>query len=85
MTPEHADAIEAAGADLGLADITTQHDYSGRGMFGARTSGVVGRPASILAAVALAATRMDRGEAEEFAAALADTATDSMGRETIVY
>jgi hypothetical protein len=84
MTPEHADAIAKWARHMDM-DISARHDYSGRGMYGKTTSGVVGRIPAILAAAALAVRQMADDDAFAFVDALAKTSLDSMGRESIVY
>jgi hypothetical protein len=84
MTPEHADAIEAAATQLGT-EVAARHDYSGRGMYGRTTSGVTGKIPKILAAAALTAHMMDDDAAAVFVAELAHVSLDSMGLDSIVY
>ena len=65
-------------------------DYSGRGMFGTKTQGIVGKYSSFVVAVAEASATVveDHGKStewEEFIEDLENLRTDSMGLDSIFY
>jgi hypothetical protein len=84
---EHAERIVAAANDLGL-DVSLHEDYSGRGMYGRKTAGVSGKLGAILQSVAQAALELadfnDYDTTQDFVKDM-DVASDSLGRDTIVY
>jgi hypothetical protein len=90
MTHETASAIQRAaeGADI---EISLHEDYSGRAMYGARTTGLAYKSlGDLLAAVAIAAGNgariTDREDfAEEMAEELRDARQDTMGLGSIIY
>lgn len=94
MKLEHAQAIENAADAVGL-DVELYEKYSGRGMYGEETSGVVGSLGDIICAIAYAANQMgyDRGylgeeynDDESFLEWTKHIRFDSMGRSNnIVY
>lgn len=85
MKLEHAQAIVNAASDAGL-DVRLYEGYSGRGMYGKTTAGVVGSLRDILACTAQAAINQDHdGKGDDLVCALATTSSDSMGRDLIVY
>lgn len=88
MKLETAQRIVEAAKDVG-DDVALRENYSGRGMFGETTAGVVGRTTDILAAVANAAfllgKRGEQADVESFFHDVHRLSQDSMGRETIVY
>jgi hypothetical protein len=95
MKLEHAKAIVDAAFATGCGDdeISVREDYSGRGMSGKGTAGIVYGPVGVLlsAVVYLAATwaAADEDADSERVTALTDDlrkcSTDSMGRDTIIY
>lgn len=78
-----AEKIEQAAQDLGL-ELDLREDYSGRGMFGKKTAGVVGGLGDIIKSIAHAATRLKEEEADDFVDDM-DIAIDNMGRDIIIY
>jgi hypothetical protein len=81
----HARAIVQAADDLGI-EAKLREEYSGRGMYGKCTAGiVVSDLTSIIAAAAQAGRDMDDDEAADFIDALDKLKTDGMGRSIIVY
>jgi len=93
MKLEHAQAIENAAESIGL-DVELYEGYSGRGMYGEKTTGVVGDLKDIICAIAHAANQMgyDRGylgeeyDDESFLDGIKHIRFDSMGRSSdIVY
>ncbi len=95
MKPETAARILEAAKDLGF-DFEVRQDYSGRGMLGATTTGLVVPDISqLLQAIAkasffIATTAVSTGAADSFAehdrfVADLKVKTDSQGRDIIVY
>lgn len=96
MKLEVAKAIENAANEIGGLDIEVREGYSGRGMFGRQTAGIVfACQGDLLRAVALAAVRVnednedahgdeDRLSLDEFLDGL-PTSQDSMGHSGIAY
>ena len=78
---------ELTGDDEGL---TLREDYSGRGMYGEKTAGVVGNLSEFLVAIAYVGITMgkdgiDENECYEFVEAISKLETDNMGRQMIFY
>lgn len=88
MKTEHAKEIAEAATDIGL-NVTHRDGYSGRGMYGEETDGVVGSIGDIIQAIASAAYQYGQAksesEGEEFLVAMGNLKFDSMGRGQIVY
>lgn len=91
MKTEHAKAIADAAIDIGL-DVTHREGYSGRGMYGRTTDGIVGNPGHIIQAIAAAAHKMGYDEGlsqesngDEFVDAMGKLSFDNMGCDQIVY
>jgi hypothetical protein len=83
MTIQTAHAIIAASADLG-EDARLVESYSGRGMMGRTTAGVV-VPSVAAAIAAVAAAVADADEPEQMAADLRRVEWDTLGRQIIIY
>lgn len=85
MKLENAQRIAKAAEDNDL-DVRLYESYSGRGMFGRQTAGLVGSQSDILKAVAMTAYNIGQeGESiDEFMSDL-DLSWDSMGRDSIAY
>ena len=92
MKLEIAKLIVESGEKLDL-DLKLREGYSGRGMFGKTTAGIVGSKSAITKATAYAAYRFggeelpglsDELEIEEFLDEVTFT-WDSMGRDRIAY
>lgn len=89
MKAEHVKAIVDAAAECGV-DVTEYKGYSGRGMYGSTTDGVVGSTTDIIQAVALAAftfgSNGDDGAGDDFVVNMGKIRFDNMGRsEQIAY
>lgn len=87
MKTEHAKAIAEAATDIGL-DVTHREGYSGRGMYGRTTDGVVGSQGDVIQAIAAVAHQMgqDGEDGDEFVDAMGKLSFDNMGRsDLIVY
>lgn len=86
MTKETADRLCDALDEIG-AEYTRMDDYSGRGMYGKTTVGVVvGSWQTLLRAVAVAAGRAtDADPGREFQKELGRLRDDSMARDIVVY
>lgn len=78
MTKETADAI-CETLDEDGREYTRHDDYSGRGMFGRTTVGIVCEFGDFLAGVAGVPSNLD------FRANITGIKTDDMGRSTIYY
>jgi hypothetical protein len=86
MKLEHAKLIVNAANDMG-AEVTLRENYSGRGMYGKTTAGVVGTLGDVTKSIAYAAsllTEDDPDKVEEFIENM-DLAWDNMGKELILY
>ena len=83
MKIETARLIEDAATELGLA-VEVYEGYSGRGMYGRKTAGVVGRRQDIVRATVQAAIEAKRIYQTGFQEDL-DWSWDSMGRDEIAY
>ncbi len=77
------DAIVAAAEGAGL-DVTGRDDYSGRGMYGAKTGAIIGPLNEIMAAAILATINPEPVEAEDLAESIRRSSRDSMGRDDVV-
>jgi hypothetical protein len=88
MKIETAKAIVEAANVIGL-EVQLREDYSGRGMYGSTTAGVIGDPGDITACAAYAAfVQGEEGkdvENEEMVEDLRSMRSDSMGRDMIYY
>jgi hypothetical protein len=87
MKHEVAQAICTAAEDNEL-DVRLEADYSGRGMFGTKTTAIVyGCISDLVQAVACAAAsdNLPAGGVENFAFELRGLREDSLGRKTILY
>lgn len=91
MKIEVAKAIVEAANECGY-EMKLREDYSGRGMFGRTTTGIVyDSESDMLKSVALAAIRVKEKESEEGAMTAEefidelDFSRDNMGYSTIVY
>lgn len=89
MDKRAAKAIVEASLMIGSMDIEMQ-EYSGRGMYGDKTTGIVGKIGDLLPCVALAAADLARQElddytVDQFVEDISCLRTDSMGRSTIWY
>ena len=87
MRIDTADAIHAVAVDLGL-DVTLVKDYSGRGMFGAKTTGLVGTIPDIMKAVASLAYDFGLADASaaDFLNEVGGLSIDDFGKnQSIVY
>ena len=64
-----------------------REDYSGRGMYGKTTAGVVGSFKELIAAVAAAGVSLEEGsaDAEEFIKDMQCITIDNMARDYIIY
>ncbi len=82
MKIENARRIVKAANELDL-DVTLREDYSGRGMMGRSTAGVVGSMGDIVQSIALAANELGPELGPHFIEDMA-IATDSMGRSSII-
>ena len=90
MKLEFAKLIVKAGSDMGYDDecMSVREAYSGRGMYGRETAGVVfDSLGKLLAAVAHATECMitDEDDAGDLISDLEKCRTDNMGRDTILY
>jgi hypothetical protein len=83
MKAEHAEQIVAAAEAAGLA-VTADAHYSGRGMDGEETSGIIfpGLP-TLLVAVAEAVRASQ--DPDDLIGGLWGVRTDSLGRDTVAY
>lgn len=86
MKSEHAKMIVNAAEMIPL-DVTLREDYSGRGMSGDKTCGVVGSMGDLFLAVATAAHEvgLDGEDGEDFLVAVGQFTFDNMGRNLIAY
>lgn len=87
MTLEVAQGIADAAADLGV-DVRVNKGYSGRGMFGKKTTGLVyNNWRSLLQAVAeYSARAINEGtNFDDLMDDLRDLSEDNLGREIIIY
>ncbi len=93
MKLAHAIAIDKAASEMGV-EVTLYEEYSGRGMYGKTTAGVVGRLNEIIACIAQAAVRIawleepeyDPQTSNDFVSDMKKLSWDSMGRsDMIVY
>ena len=70
------------------ADVNHHEDYSGRGMYGSTTDGVVGSLSDIVAGAVAYAGDLDPGndfeEIEELVTTFSNMRTDNMGRSDII-
>jgi hypothetical protein len=83
MKIETAKAIVEAAESIG-SEASVYEDYSGRGMYGKTTAGVV--LSSMTAAIAAAAAAVaDADEPRDMADDLGNLSWDSMGRDIIIY
>jgi hypothetical protein len=93
MQLETAKIIAEVAEDAGNENVSLREDYSGRGMYGQTTAGlVVGSLGDLLPLVAAAAAQLERQQGEEgvmdidtFIGSLERIRTDNMGRDLIVY
>ncbi len=83
MQLKTAKAIVKAAEEMDLT-VTLREGYSGRGMYGKTTTGVVGSHSDVMKAIAAAAMDCKKEDQEEFLEDM-DLATDSMGRSMIFY
>lgn len=97
MKLEHAQRIVRAANDIGL-DVTLREDYSGRGMYGKTTTGVVGSQSDIIASIATAAYWLGQDSVqkedirdiedvegdEAFLEAMGQLVFDNMGRDNLI-
>jgi hypothetical protein len=83
MTSSAMEQIVKAAEACGL-DITAYEGYSGRGMFGDTTYGVVVKSVADLITAACEATRAI-DDPDGFIGDLIEVKTDSLGRDMIVY
>jgi hypothetical protein len=83
---KHAKLIVQAAADLGL-DMTLAKSYSGRGMMGKTTTGIVGSLPDIIRSIADVAYNLglDDVSGESYLADVGHLSIDEMGRQHIVY
>ena len=72
-------------AEENNVDLTLYEDYSGRGMFGKETAGIVGSDTTIMLAVAIAARNLLNPEFDQLIQGIKNIRTDSLGRDTIYY
>ena len=72
-------------AEENNVDLTLYEDYSGRGMFGKETAGIVGSDTTIMLAVAIAARNLLNPEFDQLIQEIKNIRTDSLGRDTIYY
>lgn len=84
MHKKTVNSIMDAADEVGL-ELEVYEDYSGRGMFGSRTCGVVGNFQNLVVAIAIAAKDLDDTSHEKFVEDLQDIRTDNLGRELIFY
>ena len=86
MKAEVAERIVEAGEALGL-DVELYKDYSGRGMHGEKTAGVVASITEFVQAVALAAVNAEADEGRGYAIVdgVSFLRTDNMARQMIFY
>lgn len=86
MKIETARQIEEAAKVLDL-DVKVRESYSGRGMMGRSTAGVIGSQTAILKAVAYAAFAAGRAGADDCDSLIddLDLRWDSMGYDQIAY
>ena len=85
MTADTMNLLTAA-ADALDGDCRSYDDYSGRGMYGRTTCGiVVPRESAVALLSAQAARGMGDAEFAEFVADLRRLSSDSLGRDVIVY
>lgn len=88
MKVEIARKIVEAVEDSGSGnEVELRENYSGRGMFGKQTAGVVGSLSDIIGAIAAVAFEMgNHGDDEvEFLREMRRLRTDNMGHNIIVY
>lgn len=76
--------IEARNADI---EVDIYEDYSGRGMFGEKTTALVGTHNAITAALVVAATMVDSEGflAEEIALFAKNMRLDNLGKDMVAY
>jgi hypothetical protein len=90
MQLQTAQLIAEAAAECGY-EVTARPSYSGRGMYGQATAGVVGSQQEIVASVAVAAYRLGQGDnadasdGDNFLEDVARLRWDNMGRDAIAY
>lgn len=89
MKKEMMDLLVKAGEELDIA-LDPREDYSGRGMYGDKTCGIVIENVAKLPAVAATAALLSADGDEEYTADdlvrdLLKLRMDSMGHDTIVY
>lgn len=75
----------AEQAQMDGIELEARPDYSGRGMYGSTTGGLVGDIGDIAAGVAIFARECDDDQFEDLVESLRNARTDSMGRQLIVY
>lgn len=101
MKLEVAKALIAAAEEAGTDEVTLHEDYSGRGMFGATTTGLVlDSPSCVFALIAVASVRVKEAQEfaeddsdrdaveldwEDFCQELKGLKQDNLGRGTILY
>jgi len=83
MTESAMQEIVTAAEALGL-NITAYPDYSGRGMYGDKTCGVVIKNVGDLLVAVCEAVR-NHDDPDDFVEDIRCVKTDSMGRDMIVY
>lgn len=90
MRKEIVKALLAAAEEIGTSECSMYEDYSGRGMFGNTTTGlVIENLNDLYQIVAVASVRVKEDESdlswEDFCEDLGTWRQDSLGRSTILY
>lgn len=87
MKKTTADLLVSAAEDNDI-DLEVYDNYSGRGMYGTKTCGVVGNLRDLIASVAIASREFKDEESyshEDFVDDLQNMRTDNLGRDFIYY
>jgi len=87
MKREFVTKVVAAAEDLGV-NLEHYKDYSGRGMYGSKTDGIVGNMSDLILCVGHAAFKAGADGDEEFEEGLSDLQNlrmDNMACDMIIY
>jgi len=84
MKLKYAQALVQASKDNDL-ELELYEGYSGRGMYGDRTSAIVGDFNQLLACVALVSRELEEKDLEDFVRSFINIRQDSMGRSSQVF
>ena len=86
MKQAFAEAIVQAAHDNGDLDVKVYNEYSGRGMYGKTTAGVVVPELGVLlAAICTCTIDMTGDDQEGLATELRNTHSDNLGRNSTIY